>query len=75
MSARHERHSFRLPNGHTVHYEPHPHVSEDAYVLRLMDGEKTLSVTCSCNGASATCKSGTTVTCDCTKNPPVLTCS
>lgn len=75
MSAKHRSHSFELPNGHTVHFDPCPDVSEDAYVLKLMDGKKTLSVTCSCNGASATCDTGTSVSCDCTQNPPVLTCS
>jgi hypothetical protein len=76
MSEPHKSHSFTLPNGHTVHFEPRPEVSHDAYVLRLVgNGGENLSVTCTCNGATATCKTGKSLTCDCTKSPPKLTCT
>lgn len=73
MQSTHQE--FKLPNGHTLRYETRPELSNNAYVLKVMDGEKILSVTCSCNGASATCATGNNVSCDCTKSPPVLSCS
>jgi len=69
-----QHHRFELPNGHVIAYEPLPQLSASAYVLRVMDGGKTLSITCSCNGVSKTCAKGENVSCDCTKDPPVLTC-
>lgn len=67
--------TYDLPNGHSIRFEGRPDVSADAYVVKLMDGDRVLSVTCSCNGATKTCATGKTVSCDCTKNPPVLSCS
>lgn len=67
--------TFALPNGHTVLFEPLPNLSSNAYTVKIMDGSRVLSVTCSCNGVSKTCAKGTEVSCDCTKNPPVLTCN
>lgn len=69
------QHSFALPNGHIVLFEALPDVSPSAYTVKIIDGEKTLSVTCSCNGVSKNCANGTSVSCDCTKNPPVLSCN
>jgi len=67
--------TLTLPNGHTVLFEPLPDVSSNAYVVKIMDGDEVLSVTCSCNGVSKTCAKGIDVSCDCGKDPPEITCS
>ena len=68
--------SFDLPNGLTVHYEPaEVEGSDDAFILELCRGDRTLSRTCSCNGVTRSCPKGKSPHCDCTKNPPVLTCA
>lgn len=66
--------SFELPNGHTVRYVAAPDLSDDAYVLEVFAGKTLISRTCSCNGVSRECPPGTSPRCDCTRNPPVLTC-
>jgi hypothetical protein len=67
-------HKFDLPNGHVVTFTPQPKVNASAYILTVTEGDKIVSSTCSCNGVSMDCPSGQSVRCDCTKNPPVLSC-
>ncbi|MFQ5691277.1 MAG: hypothetical protein ACE5HQ_13525 [Gemmatimonadota bacterium] len=67
-------HTLNLPNGHTVTYTPYEEVGQDAYILEVRDGDGLVGRFCSCNGVSIPCPEGKSPSCDCTKNPPVLTC-
>jgi hypothetical protein len=67
--------TFTLPNGHTVEYQPVDlGAQNDAYILEVKDGNVVVLRTCSCNGVSRDCPPGKSPSCDCTKNPPVLSC-
>ena len=66
--------SFTLPNGHLVNYIPTPDVNSSAYILEVKEDETVLARYCSCNGVSIPCPHGTSPSCDCTKNPPSLSC-
>jgi hypothetical protein len=65
---------FSLPNGHTIKYMPTPKVSGNAYILEIRDGDILLNRICSCNGVSIPCPENTSLYCDCTTNPPTLSC-
>ena len=65
---------FSLPNGHKVSYQAAPDVSDDAYIMEIRDGKKLVGRYCSCNGVSMPCPEGKSPSCNCTTNPPSLSC-
>jgi hypothetical protein len=67
--------TINLPNGHVVHFIPTDPRNKTAYILEVRDGERLLSSTCSCNGVTISCPDGTSPNCDCTTNPPTLSCA
>jgi hypothetical protein len=73
MAAAH-MHTYELPGGLSVRFKHHPEVHRTAFTLSVHDGERLLSRTCSCNGVSMDCPDPKSPSCDCTTNPPTLSC-
>jgi hypothetical protein len=69
-----KEHKYTLPNGFIVTFRPAPKVHKTAFTLLVHDGDKLLSSTCSCNGVSLDCPDGKSPSCNCTTNPPTLSC-
>ena len=67
-------HRYEMPNGYRVTFTPQPHVHETAFILEVRNDTRVLARVCSCNGVSRDCPEGMSPSCNCTKNPPVLTC-
>jgi hypothetical protein len=74
MKSREVTHKTTLPNGHVIHFIPTDPANPTEYILEVRDGGVVISSTCSCNGVSINCPPGKSPSCDCTKNPPQLSC-
>lgn len=66
--------TYTLPDGVEARFQPVEIRGGEGMIVELMAGGSVLARYCSCNGVKISCPAGTSPSCDCTKNPPVLTC-